>query len=68
MPALAVTGALDPALTAELTRQTWMRWYARSELVELRSAGHYAMDETPLELIRAVEDFLRADGDVRAAG
>ncbi|KOG44242.1 alpha/beta fold hydrolase [Streptomyces decoyicus] len=68
VPALAVTGALDPALTAELTRQTWMRWYARSELVELRSAGHYAMDETPLELIRAVEDFLRAEGDVQAAG
>lgn len=63
VPALAVTGSLDPALTAELTRRTWMRWYANGELIELASAGHYAMDETPLELIRAVEDFLRADGD-----
>lgn len=63
VPALAVTGALDPALTADLTRATWMRWYANSRLVELPSAGHYAMDETPLELIRAVEDFLRADGN-----
>jgi pimeloyl-ACP methyl ester carboxylesterase len=62
VPALAVTGALDPALSAELTRQTWMSWYPRGELVELASAGHYAMDETPLELIRVVEDFLRADG------
>ncbi|MEV7382141.1 alpha/beta fold hydrolase [Streptomyces lydicus] len=62
VPALAVTGALDPALSAELMRQTWLRWYADSELVELPSAGHYAMDESPLELIRAVEDFLRADG------
>ncbi|MEU5470757.1 alpha/beta fold hydrolase [Streptomyces lydicus] len=61
VPALAVTGALDPALSAELMRQTWLRWYADSELVELPSAGHYAMDESPLELIRAVEDFLRAD-------
>lgn len=61
VPALAVTGALDPALTAELARATWMRWYANSELVEIGSAGHYAMDEAPLELIRAVEDFLRAD-------
>ncbi|MGG2460970.1 alpha/beta fold hydrolase [Streptomyces sp. RGM 3693] len=68
VPALAVTGALDPALSAELARQTWLRWYATSELVELASAGHYAMDETPLELIRAVEDFLRADADGAATG
>jgi pimeloyl-ACP methyl ester carboxylesterase len=61
VPALAVTGALDPALSAEVMRQTWMTWYPRAELHELPSAGHYAMDETPLELIRVVEDFLRAD-------
>ncbi|MET8975049.1 alpha/beta hydrolase [Streptomyces sp. NPDC004539] len=62
VPALAVTGALDPALSADLMRRTWMTWYPNAELYELASAGHYAMDETPLELIRAVEDFLRADG------
>ncbi|MFI1732891.1 alpha/beta fold hydrolase [Streptomyces acidicola] len=63
VPALAVTGGLDPALSAELMRQTWMRWYARGELFELPWAGHYAMDEAPLDLVRAVEDFLRADPD-----
>ncbi|MEY9995155.1 pimeloyl-ACP methyl ester carboxylesterase [Streptomyces sp. V4I8] len=62
VPALAVAGALDPALSADLLRQTWMTWYPRAELHELTAAGHYAMDETPLELIRVVEDFLRADG------
>ncbi|UQA90903.1 alpha/beta fold hydrolase [Streptomyces halobius] len=61
VPALAVVGALDPALTGELMRQTWLRWYVGGELAEVRSAGHYAMDETPLELIRTVEDFLRTD-------
>lgn len=61
VPALAVVGALDPALSAEVMRATWMAWYARGALVELPAAGHYAMDETPLDLIRAVEDFLRAD-------
>lgn len=61
VPALAVAGALDPALSAEVMRQTWLAWYPRAELGELPSAGHYAMDETPLELIRVVEDFLRAD-------
>jgi pimeloyl-ACP methyl ester carboxylesterase len=60
-PALAVVGALDPAIGAELMRQTWMRWYPRAELVELPGAGHHAMDEVPLQLLRTVEDFLRAD-------
>ncbi|WP_128374763.1 alpha/beta fold hydrolase [Streptomyces cavernae] len=61
VPALAVTGALDPAVTAELLRGTWLRWYPQGHLVELSAAGHYSMDETPLELIRVVEDFLRED-------
>ncbi|MFJ2744745.1 alpha/beta fold hydrolase [Streptomyces sp. NPDC087440] len=63
VPALAVVGALDPALGAGLMRETWLRHYARAELVEIAGAGHYAMDETPLELVRTVEDFLRADGE-----
>ncbi|WP_393063144.1 alpha/beta fold hydrolase [Streptomyces sp. LN549] len=61
VPALAVVGALDPALSADLQRSTWMRWFPSAELVELPSCGHYAMDEAPLDVIRAVEDFLRAD-------
>ncbi|MBT2487237.1 alpha/beta hydrolase [Streptomyces sp. ISL-96] len=60
VPALAVTGALDPALSAELMRRTWLDWFPRAALTELPGAGHYAMDETPLQLIRTVEDFLRA--------
>ncbi|MER7818580.1 alpha/beta hydrolase [Streptomyces sp. NPDC096153] len=62
VPALAVTGALDPAVNAGLMRDTWMRSFPHGELAELAHAGHYAMDETPLQLIRIVEDFLRADG------
>ncbi|MFE9997614.1 alpha/beta fold hydrolase [Streptomyces avermitilis] len=61
VPALAVTGALDPALSSALLRDTWMRWYPRGELRELPSAGHYAMDEAPLDLIHVVEEFLRAE-------
>ncbi|KOV69277.1 alpha/beta fold hydrolase [Streptomyces sp. MMG1121] len=61
VPALAVAGELDPALSPAVVRQTWMSWFPRAELVTLPGAGHYAMDETPLELIRTVEDFLRAD-------
>ncbi|GHE80280.1 hypothetical protein GCM10018785_55440 [Streptomyces longispororuber] len=61
VPALAVAGALDPALSAEVMRRTWLLAFPHGELVELPGAGHYAMDERPLELVRAVEDFLRAD-------
>ncbi|MFG2227262.1 alpha/beta fold hydrolase [Streptomyces sp. NPDC048644] len=68
VPALAVAGALDPALSADVMRATWLRRHAAATLVELLGAGHYAMDETPLELIRTVEDFLRADGDGGPAG
>ncbi|MGW2032682.1 alpha/beta fold hydrolase [Streptomyces sp. NPDC001811] len=62
VPALAVAGALDPALSPEVMRRTWLAWYPRAELAVLPGAGHYAMDETPLDLVHAVEDFLRADG------
>ncbi|WP_432010615.1 alpha/beta hydrolase [Streptomyces sp. HD1123-B1] len=62
VPVRVVVGAHDPALTAEVMRQTWLRWYADAELVELPCAGHYPADETPLELVRAVEDFIAADG------
>ncbi|MGW4567141.1 alpha/beta fold hydrolase [Streptomyces sp. NPDC004561] len=63
VPALAVAGELDPALSPAVMRETWMSWYPRARLVPLPGAGHYALDETPLELIRVVEDFLRADED-----
>ncbi|MGV9877824.1 alpha/beta fold hydrolase [Streptomyces sp. NPDC003006] len=68
VPALAVTGTLDPALSADLMRGTWLRSYPQGELAELPGAGHYAMDEAPLELIRTVEDFLRADRGPGASG
>ncbi|MEK8170575.1 alpha/beta hydrolase [Streptomyces sp. M19] len=55
-----MVGAHDPALTADLMRRTWLRWYTDADLVELDGAGHYPADETPLELVRAVEDFIAA--------
>ncbi|WP_225830582.1 alpha/beta fold hydrolase [Streptomyces sp. NK08204] len=68
VPALAVAGELDPALSPAVMRETWMSWYPRAQLAALAGAGHYAMDETPLELIRGVEDFLRADVTDGAGG
>ncbi|MER7573581.1 alpha/beta hydrolase [Streptomyces sp. NPDC126514] len=68
VPALAVAGRLDPALSASLLRDTWQRWYPYGEVRELSGAGHYAMDETPLELIQVVEAFLDADDEDDADG
>jgi pimeloyl-ACP methyl ester carboxylesterase len=59
VPVRVVVGAHDPALSADVMRQTWMRWYRHCDLIELPCAGHYAADETPLELVRAIEDFLQ---------
>ncbi|GAA2060446.1 alpha/beta hydrolase [Streptomyces albiaxialis] len=62
LPVRVVVGAHDPELNADAMRATWLAWYPNADMVELPGAGHYPADETPLELVRAVEDFLRADG------
>ncbi|MFG2730372.1 alpha/beta fold hydrolase [Streptomyces canus] len=58
VPALAVAGAHDPELSADVMRATWMTWFPNSTLHVLPDAGHYGMDETPLALLAAVEGFL----------
>jgi pimeloyl-ACP methyl ester carboxylesterase len=57
-PALVIAGAHDPALSADLMRDTWLRWYPNARLTTLADAGHYAPDETPLALVSTVERFL----------
>ncbi|WEV28075.1 alpha/beta hydrolase [Streptomyces sp. 71268] len=61
LPVRVVVGGHDPALSARVMGETWLRWYPAAELVELPAAGHYAADEAPLELVRVVEDFLAPD-------
>jgi hypothetical protein len=39
-----------------------MGWYPHGSHHELASAGHYAMDESPLDLLAVAEGFLREDG------
>ncbi|KAB8191584.1 alpha/beta fold hydrolase [Nonomuraea phyllanthi] len=59
-PALLIAGGHDPALSADAMRGTWLQWYPNAELVTFADAGHYAMDETPLALVSAIERFLAA--------
>lgn len=58
-PVACLVGDNDPALSAEVMRQSWMKIYPDVTLVELPSAGHYPMYETPVWLARQIEDFLR---------
>ncbi|MFC3996169.1 alpha/beta fold hydrolase [Nocardiopsis sediminis] len=62
VPALAVAGAHDPALSADVMRATWLEWFPNARLHVIQDAGHYAMDETPLPLLAVVEDFLASTG------
>lgn len=57
-PIACVVGEHDPALSAEVMRQSWMQIYPDVTLVELESCGHYPMHETPVSLATQVEGFL----------
>ena len=58
-PALFIVGEHDPEISAETMRNTVLQWFRNARLVSFPSAGHYAMDETPLDLVATVERFLR---------
>jgi pimeloyl-ACP methyl ester carboxylesterase len=58
-PALFIVGEHDPELSADTMRKTVLQWFRNARLVSFANAGHYAMDETPLDLVATVEQFLR---------
>jgi len=57
-PISCIVGENDPALSADVMRQSWMQMYPNVDLVELPSCGHYAMYEAPVWLVTQVETFL----------
>ncbi|MCP3821638.1 alpha/beta fold hydrolase [Streptomyces sp. A3M-1-3] len=58
VPALAVVGENDPAVTADAMNETWMKHYPNAELAVIGNAGHYPMVETPVALATLLENFL----------
>lgn len=58
-PIKVIVGEHDPALGEDLMNATFKHWYPNLELDVLPDAGHYAMEESPLQLARLVENFLR---------
>lgn len=60
IPALAIVGSHDPAVTAEGVRATYGRTFQDLQVLEYPDAGHYAMFESPVRLATDIENFLRA--------
>ena len=58
VPALALVGENDPAVTADAMRETWLKHYPQGELDVIGNSGHYPMVETPVALATVVERFL----------
>jgi pimeloyl-ACP methyl ester carboxylesterase len=56
-----IVGEHDPALSAAVMEQTWLRFYPGAELAVMPNAGHYPMFETPAALAASIEEFLGRD-------
>ncbi|MET9696583.1 alpha/beta hydrolase [Streptomyces sp. NPDC006529] len=60
VPVLALVGAYDLALTADLMRSTWQAWYPHCRVHVLPGSGHYPAQETPVAFVTETEAFLRS--------
>jgi pimeloyl-ACP methyl ester carboxylesterase len=60
-PVKVIVGEHDPAMSAEVMRQTWLASYPNAELEVFANAGHYPMFETPAALAASIEEFLGRD-------
>ena len=60
VPVKVIVGETDPALSAEVMTQTWLKYFPGAELEVMANAGHYPMFETPVALATSIERFLGA--------
>lgn len=60
VPIKVIAGEHDPALGEATMRATFAEWYPNCQLEVFGNAGHYAIDETPVALASAIENFLAA--------
>jgi len=58
IPALAIVGAIDPAVTADVVAATYGTTFSDLVVLEYPDAGHYSMFETPVRLATDIEAFL----------
>ena len=58
VPIKVIVGEHDPALSADLVQQTWLKLHPGAEMEVIPNAGHYPMWETPIVLATMIEEFL----------
>lgn len=57
-PLLVLLGEHDLAFTREAMAATYLAWYPNAELALIANAGHYPMQETPVNLATLIEAFI----------
>ncbi len=57
-PVLVAVGEHDPALNADVMKQTYMEWLPNAKLETIANSGHYPMKETPAYMVTMAEAFM----------
>ena len=58
VPILVLPGRHDPALGEATVRATWLSLFPHARVEVIENAGHYPMDEAPVNFTTIVEGFL----------
>lgn len=58
-PTLVCLGEHDLAFTEEAMTDTYLTWLPNAELVMIANAGHYPMQEAPINLVTVMEAFMK---------
>jgi pimeloyl-ACP methyl ester carboxylesterase len=58
-PTLVCIGEHDLAFSKEVMETTYLAWLPNSRLEVIANAGHYAMQETPVNLVTVMEAFMK---------
>jgi pimeloyl-ACP methyl ester carboxylesterase len=58
VPFLAITGEHDAGVPTAFIQATILKWFPNAELYIMPNAGHYPMQETPIQFVTVCEAFL----------
>lgn len=58
VPMMVCVGEHDGAINAAAMQATYLSWFPDCELQVIPNAGHYPMQETPIDLITRIEKFM----------
>jgi pimeloyl-ACP methyl ester carboxylesterase len=59
LPVLVAVGENDPAIGAQMVKQTWLPLFPNARVEVISNAGHYPMFEAPVNLATVIDRFLK---------